>query len=152
METTVVIAESKIEEYLKGKRAFRFWLICTVLAAASASVVFEVPKYTRLLVSGHETTGRIADLQPERHGSVIYEYQVVGHSYKGAGHAGDIPAHFDELRVGQEVPVFFNPRSEDVSCLGEPGKHVRSLLMLTLFLATAPTFFLLAIAVRRMAR
>jgi len=128
------------------------WGILTVLAAASASIVFEVPKYTRLVVSGVGVSGRIVALQPENHGTVIYEYETLGRSDKGASHAVDIGAHFDDLRLEQEVPVFFDPERKEVSCLGEPRKHLRSLLILTAFLASAPTLFVLALKIRKFAR
>jgi hypothetical protein len=145
----VVAIEHKMEGLLRGKRLLLPWTICTLLAAVVAAILFEVPKYYRLYTSGVAVTGRIIDLQPENHGSVIYAYQVGGRSYEGGGHAGDIHSHFDDLRVGQEVPVVFDPHKEEVSCLGEPLKHLRSLLMLTAFLASSPTLLLLALKVRQ---
>jgi Protein of unknown function (DUF3592) len=148
----VDVVESKIEGYLKGPKAVVLWAIFTVLAAAIAAIVFEVPKHARLLASGVEVRGGIIALQPDNHGSVIYEYETGGYSYKGAGHAGDIGANFDDLRVGQEVPVFFDPERREVSCLGEPSEHLNSLLFLTAFLASSPTLFVVALKVRKFAR
>jgi hypothetical protein len=122
-----------------------------VLAAVGA-LVLEVPNYYRLTVRGIAAEGSIIELQPENHGSVLYEYQVDSRSFSGGGHAGDINTNFDELRIGQRVTVFYDAHNAAVSCLGAPQKHLNSLLRGTAFLAAFPTLAIFVFKIRQSIR
>lgn len=123
-------------------------MISTLLAGVFGAVMLKVPKYYRLTRYGVAAEGSITTLEPYNHASVIYMYQVRGRTYTGGGHAGDIYADFDQLGRGQKVPVFYRPDKEGVSCLGDPEKHLYSLLRGSAFIMTFPTLFLFALKIR----
>ncbi len=149
---TVVAVEQKLEEYLRGKRLVIVWIALTILVGVVSAFTFELPKYLLLTNRGLPTEGLIIELQPLNHGSVIYSYQVEEQPYVGGGHAGDIDSRFDELRAGQRVLVFYDPKKPGICCLGEPSKHLHSLIVLAVFLATSPSLLILALKIRRIFR
>src|SRR6266852_3239352 len=57
-----------------------------------------------------------------------------------------------ELRAGQRVLVFYDPKKPGICCLGEPSKHLHSLIVLAVFLATSPSLLILALKIRRIFR
>ncbi len=141
--------EVKLEEFLRGRRLVAVLVASTVLVGAIATVVFEIPKYVQLINRGILTEGSITELQTLNHGSVIYQYQVGEHTFGGGGHAGDIYKKFDELRLGQKVAVFHDPENPEVSSLGEPEKHLKSLLVLAVFLTISPSLCVIGLTMRR---
>lgn len=145
----MAVVDDKLNEILRGKRLLVVWALSTLLVGVIAGMVFEVPKYYRLARSGVAVHGYITDLQPLNHASVIYRYEVGGRVYEGAGHAGDIHLQFDQLKPGQSVEVFSDSNKEEVSCLGDPSKHLRSMLVLTGFIMCSPTLLLVALEIRR---
>jgi len=151
-EATVAAAEQKLAEFLRGKRLVIVWIILTIFVGVAGIVTFELPKYLLLTNRGLPTEGLITELQPLNHGSVIYSYNVEGQPYTGGGHAGDIESKFDELRTGQKVLVFYDPKKPHISCLGEPNKHLPSLIVLAAFLATSPSLLIFALKIRQILR
>ena len=145
----VVVNDLVIGKPLKRKYLIVLWIVSTLFAAVAGAIVLEIPRYYHLTRRGVPAEALIVALQPDKHGSVIYSYQTNGHTYQGGGHAGDIGAHFEDLGVGEKVSIFFDPRAENVSCLGEPGKHLSSLLRGNAFIAFFPTLFFLVLKIRR---
>jgi hypothetical protein len=79
---------------------------------------------------------------------VVYLYDLDGQTYTGIGHSGDIYANFDELRLDQKVEVFYDLGDEASSCLGDPAKHLDSLLRGTAFISTIPTLVIVGLKLR----
>jgi hypothetical protein len=125
-------------------------MIATLFAAALGAAILEVPKYYFLTTLGISTEGSIIALEADKHGSVVYGYKTTSRdSYEGSGLAGDINARFDDLQLAQKVRVYYDPWAEGVSCLGEPGKHLSTMLRGNAFIASFPSLFLLVMKIRR---
>jgi hypothetical protein len=145
----VVLSDILLGKKITLQQGVAVWLISTILGAVAGAIILGVPKYYLLSTRGVSSQGQITALEPNNHGTVIYAYTVGEASYQGMGHAGDINAHFDDLRAGQQVTIFYSPGKPQESCLGSPDKHLNSLLRGNLFIAGFPTFFLLGLALRR---
>ncbi len=133
---------------MSGSKLVVAWLAATLLAGVAGIILLDVPKYYRLTRYGVPAEGSITDLQPRNHRSVIYQYQTERSAYNGGGHAGDIEADFDQLRLGQKVTVFYDPDKQEVSCLGDPSRHLRSNLTGVALITTCPTLYLLVVKIR----
>ena len=111
--------------------------------------MLEVPKYYALNNRGLTTEGEIVELQPTNHRSVVYRYQAGGENLTGSGRAGDIYREFDDLRIGQKVPVIYDPPEVSVSCLGDPRRQLNSRLRGTVFLSVMPSLAIVILLIRR---
>jgi len=75
----------------------------------------------RLTHKGIQTRGRVTAKEPFNHQVIRYEYRVDSGRYAGSSSAGfgGLP-QFDQIRVGDEVPVTYLPESPSVSVAGNP--------------------------------
>ncbi|HEY5838767.1 MAG TPA: DUF3592 domain-containing protein [Pyrinomonadaceae bacterium] len=145
----VVDASHKLLSVLRGKRLIVAWLLSTVVVGVAAGSFFELPKFYRLSRYGLATTGVVADLQPLNHRSVNYRYTANARTHRGGGHAGDIDRNFEEVRLDEGVLIFYDPENPGVSCMGQPSRHLRKMLLLTAIVTSTPSFFFLALAFKR---
>jgi uncharacterized protein DUF3592 len=135
-----------------SKSLLIFWLLSTLCAIALGVFMLEVPKYYAFETRGLKTEGRIIELQPQNHRAVVYRYQVDGRGFTGSGRAGDVYREFDELRVGQEIPVIYDPDDVSISCMGDPQRQLSSRLRGTAFLSAMPSLAMIILMIRKGAK
>jgi hypothetical protein len=140
--------EMKLDQVIR-QNLLLAWLFSTCVFAISGALILGVPKYYRLTVRGVATEGKIIELQPTNHQSVIYSYPVDSTVLSGGGHAGDVDSQFNQLRLGQRVLVFYDPYDVSASCLGDPNKHLKSLILGTVFIGLAPSLAIGWLVIKR---
>ena len=69
---------------------------------------------------GIQSRGKVVAKQPQEHRTVIYSYRVSDVDWTGVGRAGRGNPEFDELVVGQDVAVYYDPQNPADSILGDP--------------------------------
>lgn len=77
-------------------------------------------RFYRLANVGVAIQGRVTAKEPQNHQNVHYTYSVESQMYDGIGHAGFGNPEFGEVKVGDQVGVFYLPTKPAVSCLGTP--------------------------------
>jgi hypothetical protein len=77
--------------------------------------------YERLAHAGIQTSGTVTAKEPNNHQSIRYEYSVGSTRYTGISAAGfgGLPP-FDQIRVGDQIPVSFLPQRPTISLPGDP--------------------------------
>ena len=83
-------------------------------------------EYRHLAQVGIKAVGRVTAKEPENHNFVRYTFQVNGKSYDGIGSAGGENPEFEELRIGTNVNIYYDPENPDFSFLGNPHKQAAS--------------------------
>jgi hypothetical protein len=141
--------EAKLKRLLSGKSLLLIWPVATIFSAMVGSVVLEIPKYYRFANRGVETQGNVIALHAENHRAVIYEYLVSDRRFEGAARASDIDSKFEELRLGQNVLIFYDAGDVGVSCLGSPRKHLHSLLVGVIFITSFPTMVVIVFWIKQ---
>jgi hypothetical protein len=84
-------------------------------------------KFYVLSERGVSAQGQITRTEPENHGAIHYSFSVRQQTYSGIGGAGDMHRKFDEVTVGDAVPVVYEPADPETSCLGDADKQFTSL-------------------------
>lgn len=140
-----------LEYGLMNKKALLFllWLFLTIAFAVGTAAIFDVKTYYLLSKRGMLTEGYVTDTDREHHRTVHYSYTVNQQPYKWGGYAGDINRQFEEIKVGDKVPVVYDPLNPGSSCLGDPNDVLRSLMHGVIFVSLFPTFFLISYLVQK---
>ncbi len=73
-------------------------------------------------------------------------------TYSGVGSAGNMYRKFDEVIVGDTVPVVYDPGDPKSSCLGDANKQFKSLTHGVLFISLFPTFSLFVYYLKKEAK
>lgn len=118
----------------------RFWIyffvwlgLAFILAGFVGRQAFN---YYRLRNRGVLAEGVALGRKP--HDQIEYSFMVEGRVYTNVGIPGMGAPRFEEIAVGQRLPVYYLPQSPEVSCLGDPGKLLHNelppvLLVIVLF-------------------
>src|SRR5215475_10046603 len=109
------------------RRYLIVWLLLTVGALVFGILVLRWPIYHALAVDGVATRGKVAAKEPENHRFVRYSYVVGGIPYNGIGSAGFGNPEFEEISIGDEVIVYYNPETPQISFLGDPKHQLESI-------------------------
>jgi hypothetical protein len=111
------------------------WLALTIVFAVIGAIVMDWRKWHELAKYSIETNGYVMRKEPDNHRIIQYSYAVDQQTYSGLGNAsGDTP-EFDQLNIGDEVRVFYNPDNPKLSILGNPESQARSIERGVFFLA-----------------
>jgi hypothetical protein len=107
------------------------WLVFAVVFAFVLGAIFR-PPYDQLARDNVPTVGWITLKEPKNHQNVHYAFSADSQIHEGVGHGGEggIPA-FDELQIGQKVPVFYDSANPKLSSLGDPNQLLRKANLLT---------------------
>lgn len=83
------------------------------------------PIYRQLTREGKATTGWVTAKGLNGQRRVNYSFAADGRVYSGLGRAGFGTPEFNQLNPGDEVLIFYLPRTPEVSELGDPKEHLR---------------------------
>lgn len=119
------------------------WLALTVICSAVGFVALDWLKWHNLAEHGVEVEGRVVAKEPQNHRFIRYSYAVGGDTYSGAGSAGRGNPEFEQLSVGDQVKVFYDPDNPKESILGDPQEQATSITRGVLFLAIVGPLFAL---------
>jgi hypothetical protein len=124
----------------------RNWLAFTLGFLAIAAFELDAPRYYALASRGVETTAVVIAKEPENHSFIRYSYHVNGQEHVGAGSAGGINPRFEDLKPGDAVRVYYDPRDPVSSLLGDPKLQYASIMRGVLFITLlGPVFCLLGL-------
>ena len=123
------------------------WLFAAVVIALLTG--HNIPEYRRLAEFGVQATGTVTALTPQMHNTAGYKYSVTGREFQGSrGSWGPNPP-LDEMHIGDQVVVYYDPRQPAVSVLGDPrpmlDNEITFVVLATLMM---PTFIVLIMAFR----
>lgn len=105
---------------------FFIWLILSIIGFGVGSLVFNQNSLQQFTDKGIPIYGKVIATEPENHQLIQYEYVIAGNQYTGAGNAGRGNPNFDQIQIGQQVVVFYDPKSPENSILGYPQLYSRS--------------------------
>jgi len=95
------------------------WLV-SAIAIAILLTSQNVPTFRRLATRGVEARGIVLELHPEIHATLTYKYQVGGSTFRGQTQPWPPNPPLQQIKVGQEVVIYYDPEHPEVSALGDP--------------------------------
>jgi len=125
---------------------FLIWAGCTVVFLTGAAFALEAPRYRGLATRGIEIKGVVVAKEPENHSFIQYSYEVHQQKYRGVGNAGGVNPPFGDLKPGDQVRIYYDPKDPSASLLGDPRSQYASIIR-GIFFATliGPIFCLLGL-------
>ena len=85
--------------------------------------IFNWSEYQHLAESGVKIVGRVTAKEPENHNAIRYSFKLNGLSFHGIGRAGGENPPFDQLQVGCEVVIYYDPENPESSVLRDPKEQ-----------------------------
>lgn len=101
------------------------WLILATLSGFIGFRIVNPMADYRLSKDGVMVMGRVTKKEPENHRFITYTYVAGGQTYNGLGNGGNGNPDFEDISIGQDVVVFYDPGSPQISSLGYPKNHYR---------------------------
>jgi uncharacterized protein DUF3592 len=125
------------------------WVLLTIAALVFGILSLRWPTYYGLAVEGVATRARVTAKEPENHRFVRYSYIVDGIFHDGLGNAGFGNPAFEQISIGDEVIVYYDPRNPEVSFLGDAKHQLNSITRGVVFITVClPLFVVLALVAR----
>jgi hypothetical protein len=124
---------------------FLTWL--ALVAAVSMGLgSFNVPAFYRLTSRGVASPATVVEILPKIHNTVRYNYSIGGHSFHGSMQSWPPNPVIGELKVGQEVVIYYDREHPDNSALGAPNAMLENELASVILAALiVPTLIVLRI-------
>ena len=76
--------------------------------------------YRRLAARGVSAQAKVVELLPNNHNTVRYEYRVAGRTFQGRMQSWQPNPPREQLRIGQQLVIYYNPDQPGESVLGDP--------------------------------
>lgn len=114
---------------------FLVWLVLAGTFATLGIFTLDWPQYHQMAQRGVETTGLVTGKEPENHRFIRYSFRVNGEVHSGFGSAGGDNPEFENLKIGDQVKVFYDPSNPNRSFLGNPKTQAGSITLGVLFLS-----------------
>jgi hypothetical protein len=102
------------------------WLILAGVGYSLGSFVFDRSEADSFAEKGNPVYGKVTAKDPNNHAAVSYIYKVNEKEFQGIGGAGRGNPSFDQLQIGQQVVVFYNPLNPQISMLGYPQLQAKA--------------------------
>jgi hypothetical protein len=115
------------------------WFVGTLLAFGISVTNLKMLELYRLMTNGVGTTGSVTEKIRENHQRIRYSFQVDGKTYAWGGFSGDIGKQFDQISLGDQVPITYETGNPENSSLGDPRTTFYPNLRLTIFISLFPT-------------
>ncbi len=100
---------------------------------------------------GATTIGRVDAKQPNNHQAIVYSYEVDNIRYTGIGRGGIGNFAFDDIGIGQDVTLVYDPKSPSDSYLGDPRLMLElnesTINRLMLVIPIVPSFIVIFVAI-----
>ncbi|MDQ3821174.1 MAG: DUF3592 domain-containing protein [Acidobacteriota bacterium] len=119
----------------KFSTIFLVWLLLTCFSAFITSLLLGTAKYYKLSNAGITIPARVTAKEPDNHQFIRYAYIVNGQSYEGEGSAGYGNPSFNNINIGQQIMVVYDPTDPHKSCLGDPTPRFHQTLIGIAFVA-----------------
>jgi hypothetical protein len=94
------------------------WLALAAIIGATTGQ--NCVRYYRLSKSGLVVQGLASEMKP--HEQVGYSFEVNGRGYHGVGKTGVGLPSFDQISIGDTVPIHYLPEHPWVNCVGDPSR------------------------------
>lgn len=103
-----------------GKKAFIIiWIICASVAT-SLLAQKNWTSYYHIARNGVSGKATVFQLLPENHSLVRYNYKFGDKTFEGMRNSSPPNPPFEQLKLGQEVTVYFDPQHPEISLIGDP--------------------------------
>jgi len=100
---------------------------------------------------GATTIGRVDAKQPNNHQAIVYSYEVDNIRYTGVGRGGIGNFAFDDVAIGQNVTLVYDPKSPSDSYLGDPRiimeLNESTIYRFVLLIPIIPSFIVISIVI-----
>lgn len=117
------------------------WLGIALVFFLGGVFALDVPKYCRLARNGVEARAVVVAKEPDNHFFVRYRYEVDRQVHVGIGNVGRGNPKFEELKEGDSVRVYYDPKNPDDSLLIDPKGQFHSISFGVLFLTVVGSTF-----------
>ena len=132
----------------------RYFIYCALwLGSAFLFTAFgaaDAVEYYRLRRQGIPTEGRAVAQAP--HYQITYSFEVNGAAYQGVGMTGFGTAPFEQIRIGDKLPVYYLSKDPKINCLRSPDKLFSNELIFVLLMVILGPTMITAVAVFRYER
>jgi hypothetical protein len=125
------------------------WILLTFLGVWFGNQIFDSSEIYPLVVRGESVWGTVKTKDKENHRTIGYVYSVDEREYSGTGQSGFGNPDFEEIRIGEDVIVIYDPQNPEKSYLGYPEYELAANGRAASFLAyifSAVSFIFIAIA------
>lgn len=95
-------------------------ILSVIVTALAGAFITDLPKYYALKTSGSEIKGTLISKEEHNHQFVEVDYSINNINYIVKGNAENFGRDFYSVKVGDIVPVTYNPHSPNDACLGNP--------------------------------
>lgn len=120
------------------------WLF---LACASALLLGQLNwiGYQRLVRRGIRVDGTVAQVLPQMHATVRYNYEAGGRRYDGQTQPWPPNPPIEGLTSGAKVTVYYDPQNPEKSVLGSPNELLKNeTITIAIVVLVVPTMIVLA--------
>lgn len=118
------------------------WAVFAAIGNIIGYISLGQEKAEYLANHGASAVGRIEAKMPEQHRSVVYSYNADNVRYTGIGSATWSGRDYDQLAVGNDVAIVYDPDFPSTSFLGDPRslatENSKTILWLTLIVPVVP--------------
>ena len=128
-------------------------LVCLTflgLGYAFSKLAVDSSDLRRFSENGVAVYGEVTGKDPADHQRVEYSYHVDGVSYHGKGQGGSGNPSFQDLQIGQQVVVFYDPARKESSFLGYPQidlkRNEQFAWAITIFFPVFPTLIAIGVS------
>ena len=125
------------------------WLVSTAAFAIAGAGILNLAKFYHLTRRGVHANARVTATEPNNHNAVYYTYEVNQQWHSGVGTASSIGRKSEMMTTGETVPIVYDSADPESSYLGDANEEFSSLTHGVIFLASAPTFALFVLYVRK---
>jgi hypothetical protein len=136
----------------KGLFYGAIWIVATIFSIVFWTNDLKLRELYRLTTIGVKTQGIVTDKIKENHQRVKYSFRVDGVTYVWGGFAGDINKKFDQVSIGEVVPIVYEPNNPQNSAMGDPISSFYNELAFGIFASLMPTFAALVFGIRELIR
>lgn len=117
-------------------------LLATVYAVGFSLTSFQIFEAYQLVRNGTKSTGLVFDKDRENHQRIRYRFTLDGKTYHSSGFSADTGKSFDEIQIGQSVPITYETGNPYNSTIGDSESTFYPNLRLAIFVSLFPTFAL----------
>ena len=124
------------------------WLCSTSITAIFCVATFKLPKLYRLIEYGVRAQATVTEKLPDNHQGILYSFEVDGRKYSRGDVSLYLDKDFEQISIGDVVPVTYEKDNPENSILGNPEPVFYSYAKFSVFISFFPTIALIIFALK----
>lgn len=101
------------------------WLVLALVFTVGVGC-FNLPAFYKLSTLGVLGSATVTEVTPEYHNTLRYQYQVGGGTYQGRMQTWTPNPGLDQIKVGQQVVIYYDPKNPGLSVPGDPKRMLKN--------------------------